>query len=106
MRRRGQHSWLRYYATIPDEVIGFFQLTLSFQPRYGPGIDSAANRNEYQESFLGLKGDQRVKLTVSQPYMSRFSGKYGSLDISQPHGTEKPVTRIALHVFFLYNDEE
>jgi hypothetical protein len=27
-----------------------FQLTLSFQVHYGPGVDSASNRNEYQES--------------------------------------------------------
>jgi hypothetical protein len=26
------------------------QLTLSFQPHYGPGVDSASNRNEYQKS--------------------------------------------------------
>jgi hypothetical protein len=24
----------------------------------GPGVESAANRNEYQEYFLGGKGDQ------------------------------------------------
>jgi len=23
--------------------------------RYGPGVDSASNRNEYQEYFLGVK---------------------------------------------------
>jgi hypothetical protein len=27
-----------------------FQLTQSFQTHYGPGVDSASNRNEYQES--------------------------------------------------------
>jgi hypothetical protein len=26
-----------------------FHLTWSFQPHYGPGVDSASNRNEYQE---------------------------------------------------------
>jgi hypothetical protein len=30
-----------------------FQLTSSFQPHYGPGIGSASNRNEYQESSWG-----------------------------------------------------
>ena len=30
-------------------------LTRSFQPQYGPGVDSASNRNEYQECFLGVK---------------------------------------------------
>jgi hypothetical protein len=33
-----------------------FQLTESFQPQYGPGVDSASNRNEYQESSCGGKG--------------------------------------------------
>ena len=32
-----------------------FSLTQSFQPHYGPGVDSASNRNEYQEYFLGVK---------------------------------------------------
>jgi hypothetical protein len=49
--------WLRNYArsrkvagSNTDEVIGFFQLTSPFQPHYGPGVNSASNRNEYQES--------------------------------------------------------
>ena len=29
-----------------------FSLT-SFRPHYGPGFDSASNRNEYQKYFLG-----------------------------------------------------
>jgi len=32
-----------------------FSLT-SFRPHYGPGVDSACNRNAYQEYFLVLKG--------------------------------------------------
>jgi hypothetical protein len=35
-------------GSIPDEII--FQLTLTFQLHYGPGVNSASNRNEYQES--------------------------------------------------------
>jgi hypothetical protein len=27
-----------------------FSVDQSFQPHYGPGVDSASNRNEYQES--------------------------------------------------------
>jgi hypothetical protein len=26
-----------------------------FRSHYGPGVDSASNRNEYQEHFLGVK---------------------------------------------------
>jgi hypothetical protein len=31
-----------------------FSLTLSFRPQYGPGVESASSRNEYQEYFLGV----------------------------------------------------
>jgi len=27
----------------------------SFRPQYGPGVESASNRDEYQEYFLGVK---------------------------------------------------
>jgi len=27
----------------------------SFRPHYAPGVDSASNRNEYREYFLGVK---------------------------------------------------
>jgi len=30
-------------------------LTSSFRLHYGPGVDSASNRNEYQEYFLVVK---------------------------------------------------
>jgi len=32
-------------------------LKYSFRPHYGPGVDSASNRNEYQEYFQGVKAD-------------------------------------------------
>ena len=37
------------------DVSGFFIDIISFRSHYGPGVDSASNRNEYQEYFLGLK---------------------------------------------------
>jgi hypothetical protein len=68
---------LRHYASsrkfagsIPDEVIGFFRLNYSFQPHYGPGVDSASNRNEYQESSRVVNGGRRVRLTTSPPSVS------------------------------------
>jgi len=33
----------------------FFIEIKSFQSQYGPGVDSASNRNEYQEHILGVK---------------------------------------------------
>jgi hypothetical protein len=32
-----------------------FSLALYFRPQYGSGVDSASNRNEYQEFFLEVK---------------------------------------------------
>ena len=32
-----------------------FSLTHSFRPHCGPGVDSASNRNAYQQYFLGIK---------------------------------------------------
>jgi len=53
---------LRYCATnreiagsIPEGVIGIFLLHKSFRSHYVPGVDSACNRNEYQEYFLRVK---------------------------------------------------
>jgi hypothetical protein len=33
----------------------FFIDIKSLRSHYGPGVDSASNRNEYQEYFLGVK---------------------------------------------------
>ena len=53
-------QWLRWCATnrkvagsIPAGVSGFFIDINSFRLHYGPGVDSASNRNEYQEYFSG-----------------------------------------------------
>ena len=55
-------QWLRCCATnrkvagsIPASVNRFFIDIKSFRSHYGPGVDSASNRNKYQEHFLGLK---------------------------------------------------
>jgi len=55
-------QWLRCRATnrnvagsIPAGVCGFFSNIKSLRLHYGPGVDSASNRNEYQEHFLGVK---------------------------------------------------
>ena len=55
-------QWLRCCATkrrlagsIPAGVSGFFIDIKSFRLHHGPEVDSASNRNEYQEYFLGVK---------------------------------------------------
>jgi len=55
-------QWLRCCDTnwkvagsIPDVVNGFFFDIIYFRSHYGPGVDSASNRNEYQVHFLRVK---------------------------------------------------
>ena len=55
-------QWLRCCATnrkvassIPVGISGFLIDIKSFRSHYGPGVDSASNRNEYQEYYLEIK---------------------------------------------------
>jgi len=62
---------------------GVFFINISFGPHYGPGVDSASNRNEYQEYFLGGEGGWCTGLTTLPPLCAKC------LEIwePQPHGT-------------------
>jgi hypothetical protein len=66
-------EWTKLDST--PSLYPFKNNTLSFQPHYGPGVDLACNRNEYQESSWGVKGDRRIGVTTLLPSVSRLSDK-------------------------------
>jgi len=82
-----------------------FSLTYSFWPHYGPGVDSACNRNEYQEYSLGRKGGQWVGLTTWQLYRLHLPivFKSGSLNLLEPLRPVKASNGIALLLLYLIN---
>ena len=51
----GARGGLVVAGSIPVGVIGIFSVTQSFRSHYGPVVDSASNRNEYQMYSLGVK---------------------------------------------------
>ena len=51
-------QWLRCWATnrkVVGSIPAGFSEIKSFRSHYGPGVDSASNRNEYLEYFLRVK---------------------------------------------------
>ena len=65
-----------------------FSLTQSCWPHYGPGVDSASNRNEYLEYFLRGKRGRCVGPIVL---------KSGSLNLLEPDLLVQACNGIALH---------
>ena len=65
-------------------VSGFFIDIKSFPSHYDHGVDSASNRNKYQEYFLGGKGGRCVRLTL--PLSCAVVTKSGNLNFLEPSG--------------------
>ena len=87
-------QWLRCCSTnrkvagsIPAGVSRFFIDIKSFRSHYGPGVDSASNRNKYQGYFLG----RCVRLTTYH-HPVPLSRNLGTLTSWNPLGLSRPVT--------------
>jgi hypothetical protein len=76
-----------------------FSLTQFFRPYFGPGVDSASNRNEYQEYFLGLR-QSVLRADNLTTFMCRFSGHLGASNFWNPQGPVQACNGIAL-TFYL-----
>ena len=84
-------QWLRCCATrslVRTQLMSMesFIDIKSFWLHYGPGTDSASNRNEYQEHLLGCKGGRCVRLTTlpSSRVVVMKSGNLNFLETSGP----------------------
>jgi len=95
-------QWLRCCVTnwkvagsIPDGVRGLFIDIKSLRSHYGSGVDSASNRNEYQEYFQGGKGGRCVRLTNLPPSCAVVT-KSGNLNFLEPSGPVQACNGTAL----------
>ena len=61
-----------------------------------PGVDSASNRNEYQEYFLRSKGGRCLRLTTLYNLPVSIVLKSGSLKFLEPSGPVQACNGIAL----------
>jgi hypothetical protein len=72
----GHDDWRRQ-TFLSNDSINTMSLDFSMDPMLPaaqcPGVDSASNRNEYQESSWGVKGGLRIRLTTLQAFVSRLS---------------------------------
>jgi hypothetical protein len=96
--RRSVYEVHKVAGSIPDGVIGIFHWHKSFWSHYGPGVDSASNRNEYQVYFLGVNVAGALGW---QPYHHPvpFSRNLGTLTSWNPLGPSRPVTGL-LYLFY------
>jgi len=84
-------------GSIPDDDVGIFHWHNPSDRHYGPGVDSACNRNEYQEHFPGGKGGRCVGLTTLPPSCAVVM-KSGNLNFLEPSGPLQASNGIALLV--------
>jgi hypothetical protein len=80
-----------------------FFFFLSFRLHYGPGVDSASNRNEYQEYFLGGRCGWCIRLTTL-PSSCAIVKKSGNLNFLEPSGPLQACNGTALPLPFTVNN--
>jgi len=73
---------------------------ISFRSHYGPEVDSASNRNEYQEYFLWVKSSCCIRLTTLPPSWATVT-QSGNLKFLEPSGHLGPVIRLIYFTLFI-----
>ena len=100
-------QWLKCCATNrkvagsnPASVSGIFIDIKSSRSHYGPGVDAAFNRNEYQEYFVGVKRPARKSGNL--PPSCAVVTKSGYHNLLAPSGPVQACNGTALAFFTLY----
>jgi hypothetical protein len=73
--------------------------THSFWPHSVPGVDSASNKSEYQEHFLGGKSGRCIGLTTLPPSCADCLEILGASTLN-PQGLSRPVMGLLLHTSY------
>ena len=89
-------SWLRHSVTRRKIAGSIFRSTWSFRPHYGPGIDSASNRNEEKEYLLWGKGGQHVGITTLPTSCADRREILEASTSWSPNGLSKPALTVSL----------
>ena len=76
-----------------------FSTIESFRPRYCPGVDSASNRNEYLEYFLGDKGGRSVWLKTLPPSYADYVEILRASTSWSPKGLSRSVEGLLTEAF-------
>ena len=90
------NSWLRHWPTtrkvaglIRNGFIGIFDWYNPSGRTVAPGVDSASNRNVYQEHLLGCKGGRCVRLTALTLSSADLIEILGDSDSRRPKGLSR-----------------
>ena len=89
---------MKVASSIRDGVIEIFHWLDASGRTNGPGVDSASDRNEYQDYFLGGKGGRCVGLTTLPPSCADCPEILGASASWNPLGLSGPV----IGLFYLF----
>ena len=93
--RLGGTQW-KVAGSISDDVTGIFHWHNPSDCSMAPGVDSASERNEYREYFLGGKSGRCVRLTTLPPSC------IDCLEIWELPGTPRACNRLAQGLLYVY----